>query len=58
MDQDKDVAAVTSEPDGSAAVNWVKMTRLGPFYWRVGSYDELVFDESDKTWSVAFSPSF
>lgn len=51
--QGREVVSVTTEPGGSATVTWQKVTTLGFFTSRFGSFDRLAFDESTGTWSVS-----
>lgn len=52
----KNVGAVVSDSDGSATVNWQKVTKIGFFSSTVGSYDELSYDEATDSWSITYSP--
>lgn len=54
--QHRSVASVTSTPDGSATVDWVRVRRVGPFSSRVGSFDELTYDEATGQWEVSGGP--
>ena len=54
--QGRNVAAVDSDSAGTITVQWAKTTKVGPFSSRVGSFDELEYDEATDTWTVAFSP--
>jgi hypothetical protein len=44
------VASVISESDGSATVNWQRVIRFGPVWYRNGSSDALEWNEANGTW--------
>jgi len=49
----KSTVAVTSDANGDATVEWIKVKRFGPFSSRYGSYDELTYDEGSGDWTGA-----
>jgi hypothetical protein len=53
VSQGRDVVSVTTDPDGSATVNWQKVTQILFFTSRVGSFDRLSYDEGSGTWSAS-----
>jgi len=52
----RDVVAVDSDQTGKVSVQWIKVKAFGPFSSRVGSFDDLEYDEASGTWEVVFSP--
>lgn len=56
--QEKGIVSVESDFRGDTTVNWRTVKHVGPFSWQVGSFDELAYDETTESWSVAYSPEF
>lgn len=52
----RDIASVTSDPNGDVTVTWRKVSRFLLFTWTTGSFDDLTYNEDTHAWSVSFSP--
>lgn len=52
VDAGKSITSVTSDSNGRVTVNWIKESRVGIVSSRVGSFDELEYDEASGTWTL------